>query len=324
MRICYFINSKNEIEFAKKLKETLKEKNVHSTLVFFDSESKKILIKDDIYYISNFTIKEASKLFSYFKFNLIQVSIFSPLYFFALKLSRKNKTIFLVDCNDFSANFYFPQAIKKSSTILSYTYYQTMLTFVDNLLVSSIVGKRRIEDMGLNKTIFTLSPCFDYFYLNKKTNDTSFRTKKDNKDVILMDTSLFNSEEVIDFINEIKKLDFLIPCLIIDSSSTDFASLYSVDQKYIFSSKDFNRSLIYRNATYLYSRQGKVDDFDLLLANKMNLPVISNFDELISKKIIDKKQIINENKLYVLNEFTFQKYVDKLMEVYSSLARRNY
>lgn len=324
MKICYFINSINEIEFAKKLKETLKDKNIHLTLVLFDSECKNIFIKDDIYYISNFIIKEANKLFSSFKFNLIQVSIFSPLYFFALKLSKKNKTIFLVDCNDFSANFYLPQAIKKSSTILSYTYYQTMLTVVDNLLVSSLVGKKRIEDMGMNKIIYTLSPCYDYFYLNKRSNDTSFRTKKDNKDVILMDTSLFNSEEVVDFISAIKKIDFITPCLIIDSSTSDFASLYSIDPKYIFSSKDFNRSLIYRNATYLYSHQNKVDDFDLLLANKMNLPVISSLDEIISKKFIDKKQIINENKLFVLNEFTFQKYVDKLMEVYSSLARRNY
>ena len=308
-KICVVIDNVNELQLFSKVKEMIKD-NIDIQII--DNTRLDVSESDVLKSLDNKRIE------------LIQISIYSPLYKLFNHISLKSQTPLLVKCFDFSSNYAFPSAVKKSSTILSYTYYQTRLTFVDRLLVDSFVAKKRIEDMGIDKAVYILNPCFDYFSTSNLNKDVDFKIPSQNKKIILIETSLFNGEEIISFIEEIKKHEEYYPCFLIDSSSSDFASLYQLDLKYVYSSKDYNRLLIYKASSYLYSRKDKLDDYDLQLACYLNIPVISSLSDENLKNNEYINYILDENKKYIESRYTLEKYTQELKNIYESIRRKNY
>lgn len=317
LNVLKIVENSNDLNLLNSIVSKLEENNISISILLNNNELK----KDDYPQLKFINRNDLYSL----KFDIVEISIYSSLYPIILRYTKRKKIASLVNCYDFSANFSFPVPLKTSSTFLSYAYYQTRLTFANFLLTSSLVAKRRIEDTGVEKTVYINNPCFKYLYLSGLNSEINFKITSEKKKVILMDTSLFKGEEIVEFISGLKKLDDIFyPCLIIDSSTTDFSSLYSIDNKYIFSSKDFNRLSLYKNASYIYSHQNKIDDFDLELASKLNIPIISSLDELSNLKNEDLNHILSESKEYVLNKFTEENYVKRLISIYESIRRKRY
>lgn len=315
MNICYVVENESELNFALKLKESIDPSINFYILVSTDLKSD----DEKVIHLYKHSLKHIKV-----DFDIYHISIFSPIYCTIKRIAKTHKKQLLVSCNNFSANYTLSQQIKKLSTIHSYTYYKLRLGFVSNIIVNSLLGQKRINDMGIDRNLFILPPCYDYFLMmNPVTYSNIDNSLKGN--TLIFDTGAFDGLEIVEFIkhlNEIQK-NFNVK-IIIDTSTTDFASLYSINTNIIYSTKDYNRRNLYKSAKYIYTHVGKMDDFDYLLAIKLKLIVIDEISKLCSQKNDVVDHIKSEDETFLKEEFSFKSHVSRLEEIYGCIKRLYY
>ena len=315
MNILYILDDIKQLDSLSLFIDEMNKMEIYVTLI----SSEEIPGRENVVILDTYKKRRDFIKHNEKRFDIVQVNINSSLYFFACHISKRCNAVLLADCEDFSASYSLPSLVKKSSTLISYFRHLLLLNKIDFVMVNSIAGKKRIDDMGIRKRVFILSP---YYGIKKKSRQRSV-TRKNEKVGILFDSSLFKGEEIVQFVNDFKSLpEKYYQIIVIDSSTSDFASLYSVDSNHIFSSKDYNREDIYQKASYIYSHRDKIDNYDYYLGYVYNKKIVTSLSAFYEKSV-DKNQIDSDIE-YVKKEFSFEKHLSSLRRIYENIERSNY